>query len=120
MQAFALKRLRDFDREADLTNENFIWCRGRDSNPHGGLTPLDFKSSMSTNSITSAYFCTGALEATMGFEPMNGGFANHCLRPLGHVAEIASDNQLSGRNVTLSRPGPTTFLFGGGGVLFDY
>ena len=30
-----------------------------------------------------------ALEATGGFEPPNGGFANLCLRPLGYVA-IAS------------------------------
>ena len=27
------------------------------------------------------------LEATGGFEPPNGGFANLCLRPLGYVAQ---------------------------------
>ena len=30
------------------------WCRGRDSNPHGVLSPRDFKSLMSTSSITPA------------------------------------------------------------------
>ncbi len=28
------------------------------------------------------------MEAAMGFEPMNGGFANHCLCPLGYAAHI--------------------------------
>ena len=23
-----------------------------------------------------------------GFEPVNGGFADHCLRPLGYIAEV--------------------------------
>jgi hypothetical protein len=26
------------------------------------------------------------LEAAIGFEPMNGGFANRCLGPLGYAA----------------------------------
>ena len=29
-------------------------CRGRDSNPHGGVPPRDFKSLASTNSATPA------------------------------------------------------------------
>lgn len=31
-----------------------LWCRGRDSNPHGGKPPPDFESGASTNSTTPA------------------------------------------------------------------
>ena len=58
--------------------------------PEGGLEPprliqpTDFKSVMSTNSITRAQLS----EASAGFEPANGGFANRSLRPLGYDAMI--------------------------------
>ena len=57
--------------------------------PEGGLEPprliqpTDFKSVMSTNSITRAR----KTEASAGFEPANGGFANRSLRPLGYDAK---------------------------------
>ena len=57
--------------------------------PEGGLEPprliqpTDFKSVMSTNSITRAHID----EAAAGFEPANGGFANRSLRPLGYDAK---------------------------------
>ena len=46
------------------------------------IQPTDFKSVMSTNSITRA----NINEASAGFEPANGGFANRSLRPLGYDA----------------------------------
>ena len=46
------------------------------------IQPTDFKSVMSTNSITRA----NSNEASAGFEPANGGFANRSLRPLGYDA----------------------------------
>jgi hypothetical protein len=46
------------------------------------IQPTDFKSVMSTNSITRAK----SNEASAGFEPANGGFANRSLRPLGYDA----------------------------------
>ena len=46
------------------------------------IQPTDFKSVMSTNSITRAVL----IEASAGFEPANGGFANRSLRPLGYDA----------------------------------
>ena len=58
--------------------------------PEGGLEPprliqpTDFKSVMSTNSITRAHI----FEASAGFEPANGGFANRSLRPLGYDANL--------------------------------
>jgi hypothetical protein len=41
---------RSLDAFAILRSERkslSIWCRGRDSNPHGGYPPEDFKSSVS-------------------------------------------------------------------------
>ena len=32
--------------------------------------------------------CLKSREAMTGFEPVNGGFADHCLRPLGYIAEM--------------------------------
>jgi hypothetical protein len=33
--------------------------------------------------------CVGSLEATIGFEPMNSGFADRRVRPLRHVAGVS-------------------------------
>ncbi len=35
------------------------------------------------------------MEATRGFEPLNNDFADHRLRPLGHVASL-TDNYIWG------------------------
>ncbi len=69
--------------------------RGAFTVPGPGLEPGsllqagDFKSPVSTNSTTPAAqvdFASYAVEATTGFEPVNSGFADRPLRPLGYVA----------------------------------
>ena len=57
--------------------------------PGSLLQAGDFKSPVSTNSTTPAAqvdFASCAVEATTGFEPVNSGFADRPLRPLGYVA----------------------------------
>ena len=57
--------------------------------PAQPIGPGDFKSPVSTNSTTPAAQVDNAyysLEATTGFEPVNSGFADRPLRPLGYVA----------------------------------
>lgn len=38
-----------------MINRDF-WCSGRESNPYGHFCPRDFKSLLSTNSNTRAFF----------------------------------------------------------------
>ena len=41
----------------------------------------------------SSSFSGGIFEATIGFEPMNRGFADLSLKPLGYVAEINNEER---------------------------
>ena len=57
--------------------------------PAQPIGPGDFKSPLSTSSTTPAAQANYAIymvEATTGFEPVNSGFADRPLRPLGYVA----------------------------------
>ena len=49
------------------------------------------------------------LEATGGFEPPNGGFANLCLRPLGYVADFWCRGRDSNPHA-LTSTAPSTLL----------
>ena len=70
------------------------WCRRWDSNPHEGHPSAVFKTAASAipplrHAQSRVLRVSGVLEATTGFEPVNGGFADLCLRPLGYVAPLA-------------------------------
>jgi|WetSurMetagenome_2_1015567.scaffolds.fasta_scaffold77529_2 hypothetical protein len=100
----------EYTKASDQTQRKTAY-RGRDLNPHGPCGPKDFKSFASTNSATPAchdyardirvlllYYpkCTApindgrSVEATIGIEPMNRGFAD--LR-LSHLATSPSSKR---------------------------
>ena len=45
------------------------------------------------------------MEAATGFEPVNDGFANRCLGPLGYAAPILIDTVIQNTGAVKVRPG---------------